>query len=75
MCWAGGNLLGGLSIMAMGALRDGGGGGGGGARPAGNMFRALVLQAVGAAAAVPLALCLEVRRLGLARGAAGREGG
>ena len=58
----------------MNALKDGEavyeavskGEGEGGNRPEGNMYRALVFQAVVALAVLPLPLCLGIKRLGLA---------
>ncbi|KAF2749855.1 MFS general substrate transporter [Sporormia fimetaria CBS 119925] len=76
VCWAGGQLFGGVFIVVMNALKDGNGvdvkrvsemgrGRGGGSRPEGNMYRALVFQAVVALVVLPLPLCLGVERLGL----------
>ncbi|KAF2657942.1 MFS general substrate transporter [Lophiostoma macrostomum CBS 122681] len=76
VCWAGGQALGGVFVIVMNALkegsadleevrREGRGGGSGGDRPQGNMFRALVFEAVVALAVLPLPLCLGVKRLGL----------
>ena len=53
LCWAGGQLLGGIFIVIENALKAGNGG-----RPPHNMHRALVFQAVLAAIVVPLPLCL-----------------
>lgn len=53
ICWTGGQLLGGIFIVIEDALK-----GGEGAHPPRNMHRALVFQAVLAAVAVPLPLCL-----------------
>lgn len=73
--WAGGQLFGGIFIVVMNALKDGnadlkkvsegGRSRGGGDRPPGNMYRALVFQAVVALVVLPLPLCLGVKRLGL----------
>lgn len=79
ICWAGGQLFGGLFIVIMNALKDqrpvdlekvreAGRGQGGGARPPGNMYNALVFQGVVAIVVVPLALALGVKRLGLGEG-------
>ncbi|KAL6707701.1 hypothetical protein ACN47E_003822 [Coniothyrium glycines] len=81
VCWAGGQLFGGVFIVVMNALKDGrdvdlgavrtvgrNAGGGGDDRPPGNMFRALVFQAVVALVVLPLPLMLGVRRLGLRHG-------
>ncbi len=59
ICWAGGQLLGGIFILVMGALKGASG------EPAGSMRRALVFQAVIACAVVPLPLALGLKRLGL----------
>ncbi|OCL08332.1 MFS general substrate transporter [Glonium stellatum] len=82
ICWAGGQLLGGIFIVIMNALKEGnvdtvtggdGKGQGSGDRPPGNMRRSLVFQAVVACAIVPLPLALGVKRLGLGDGSvAGR---
>lgn len=79
LCWAGGQLLGGIFIVIMNALkdqrpvdlekvRDTGRGAGGDARPPGNMFRALAFQGAIALAVLPMPLMLGVKRLGLAHG-------
>ncbi|KAF2193851.1 MFS general substrate transporter [Zopfia rhizophila CBS 207.26] len=78
VCWAGGQLLGGIFIVAMNALKDGtadlkkvsskGRGAGVGNRPPGNMYLALIFEAVIALAVVPLPLCLGVKKLGLGEG-------
>ncbi|KAJ9635218.1 hypothetical protein H2199_008704 [Coniosporium tulheliwenetii] len=68
--WAGGQLLGGVFILAMDALREEEGDG---ATPEGSMWRALVFQAVLAILVVPAPLCLGVRRFGL--GGEGRREG
>jgi hypothetical protein len=75
MCWAGGQFLGGVFVIIMNALKDGnadlekvrkeGRGNGGGDRPAGNMFSALVFEAVVALVVLPLPLCLGIKKLGL----------
>jgi FLVCR family MFS transporter 7 len=81
ICWTGGQIAGGLFIVIMNALKDGrdvdlekvsegGRGTGGGIRPPGNMYNALVFQAVVAMAVLPLPLMLGIRRLGLAHGEA-----
>jgi len=64
VCWAGGQLLGGVFIVVMNALKDNGGNPAGD-RPPGNMYRALVFEAVIACAAVPLPLLLGSKFLGL----------
>ncbi|KAF2276726.1 MFS general substrate transporter [Westerdykella ornata] len=79
MCWAGGQLFGGIFIVVMNALKEGeseldgkkGGKGEvvrvpGGDRPPGNMYRALVFQACVAMVVLPCPLALGVKRLGLA---------
>lgn len=53
ICWSGGQLLGGLFIVIMDALRDDSN-----AKPAANMRRALIFQAVIALAVMPLPVCL-----------------
>jgi FLVCR family MFS transporter 7 len=62
ICWAGGQLFGGIFIVISDKLQDGGVGDGsadnGTARPPGNMFRALVFQAVMALSCVPLTVTL-----------------
>jgi FLVCR family MFS transporter 7 len=62
ICWSGGQLLGGIFNIASGSLRESGKTDGtaddGSSRPPGNMYRALVLQAVLAMAVVPLPLAL-----------------
>lgn len=79
ICWAGGQIFGGIFVVIMNALkdqrpvdlekvRDGGRGNGGGIRPPGNMFKALVFQAVVTLAVLPLPLMLGIRKLGLAHG-------
>lgn len=62
VCWAGGQLLGGIFIVIMGALKGAKG------EPPGSMKRALIFEAVLACAVVPLPLLLGVKRLGLAEG-------
>lgn len=79
ICWAGGQLFGGIFIVIMNALKDQrpvnlsevrelGRGAGGDSRPPGNMFRALVFQGALALAVLPLPLMLGIKRLGLAHG-------
>ncbi|KAF1911142.1 major facilitator superfamily domain-containing protein [Ampelomyces quisqualis] len=79
ICWTGGQILGGVFVLVMNALKDGrpvdldnvsegGRGAGGGSRPPGNMYNALVFQAVVGMVVLPLPLMLGVRRLGLAHG-------
>jgi FLVCR family MFS transporter 7 len=62
LCWSGGQLFGGIFIIASDALRAKGISDGsaddGSIRPPGNMFKALVLQAVLAVVVVPLPLAL-----------------
>jgi len=81
ICWAGGQLFGGVFIVVMNALKDGryvdldkvqqdGRGAGGGSRPPGNMYNALVFQAVVGLVVLPLPLMLGIKRLGLASGEA-----
>jgi len=81
ICWAGGQLFGGIFIVVMNALKDDrdvnldkvqadGRGAGGNSRPPGNMYNALVFQAVVAMAVLPLPLMLGIKRLGLASGQA-----
>ena len=52
LCWCGGQLLGGIFIVIMDALKDQRG------EPRDNMKRALIFQAVIALLAAPLPLCL-----------------
>ncbi|KAK4542950.1 hypothetical protein LTR36_005948 [Oleoguttula mirabilis] len=59
ICWSGGQLLGGIFIVIMNALRGGGRSG----EPDGSMTRALVFQAVVACAVVPVPMWLGSRRL------------
>ncbi|KAF2853323.1 MFS general substrate transporter [Plenodomus tracheiphilus IPT5] len=79
ICWVGGQLFGAIFIVVMNEMKDGrpvdlemvsesGRGSGGGARPPGNMYNALVFQAVVGLVILPLPLMLGVRRLGLAQG-------
>lgn len=79
ICWAGGQLFGGIFILIMNALkdpravdldkvRDLGRDAGGDSRPPGHMFRALVFQGALAMAVLPLPLMLGIKRLGLAHG-------
>jgi FLVCR family MFS transporter 7 len=81
ICLAGGQIFGGVFIVIMNALKDGqdvdldkvsegGRGTGGGDRPPGNMYRALVFQAVMAMVVLPVPLMLGIKRLGLAHGEA-----
>ena len=76
ICWAGGQIFGGVFIVIMNALKDGrnvdlekvqeeGRGAGGGSRPPGNMYNALVFQAVVGLVVLPLPLMLGIKRLGL----------
>lgn len=53
LCWSGGQLLGGIFIVVMDALKSGDEG-----RPPANMHRALIFQAVVAIIVMPLPLCL-----------------
>lgn len=62
LSWAGGQLLGGIFIIVMGALK------GAKDEPDGSMKRALIFQAVFACIVVPLPLCLGVEALGLGSG-------
>jgi len=71
ICWAGGQLLGGVFIIVSNALKMGEEG-----DPPGGMGRALVFQAVVAGSVVPCALCLGVwggerRRGGVDKGEGG----
>jgi FLVCR family MFS transporter 7 len=79
ICWAGGQIFGGIFIVIMNALKDGrdvnlekvqeeGRGTGGGIRPPGNMYRALVFQAVLGMIVLPLPLMLGIKRFGLSHG-------
>ncbi|KAJ4371443.1 hypothetical protein N0V83_004660 [Neocucurbitaria cava] len=79
ICWAGGQAFGAVFIIVMNALKDqrpvdlekvreSGRGDGGGIRPAGNMYRSLVFQAVVALVVLPLPLMLGIKRLGLSSG-------
>lgn len=79
ICWAGGQLFGGIFIVVMNALKDqrpvdldkvreGGRGQGGGTRPPGNMYNALVFQAVVAMVIAPLPLAMGIKKLGLGDG-------
>ncbi|KAF1936971.1 MFS general substrate transporter [Clathrospora elynae] len=76
ICWAGGQVFGGVFIVVMNALKDsrpvdldkvreGGRPNGGGSRPPGNMYWALVFQAIISLVVLPLPLVLGVKRLGL----------
>jgi FLVCR family MFS transporter 7 len=77
ICLAGGQILGGVFIVVMNALKDGrelnldevsknGREVGGDDRPPGNMYRALVFQAIMAMLVLPAPLMLGIKRLGLA---------
>jgi FLVCR family MFS transporter 7 len=79
ICWAGGQIFGGVFVVIMNALKDGqnvnleevsegGRGTGGGNRPPGNMYNALVFQAVVGMVVLPLPSMLGIKRLGLAHG-------
>ncbi|OAL52374.1 MFS general substrate transporter [Pyrenochaeta sp. DS3sAY3a] len=81
ICWVGGQILGGIFIVVMNALkdqrpvnlemvRDSGRSNGEGVRPPGNMYKALVFQAVVSLVVLPLPLMLGIKKLGLAH----REG-
>jgi FLVCR family MFS transporter 7 len=81
ICLAGGQIFGGVFIVVMNALKDGqdvdldkvsegGRGTGGGNRPPGNMYKALVFQAVMAMLVLPVPLMLGIKRLGMAPGEA-----
>lgn len=69
LCWTGGQVLGGIFIIIMGALKDhktqDGATKDRGDRPKNNMFRALVFEAVFCLVVMPLPLLLGIRRLGL----------
>jgi FLVCR family MFS transporter 7 len=77
ICWVGGQVVGAIFIIIMDALKDGrpvdldevsdsGRASGGGTRPPGNMYNALVFQAVAAMVVLPLPLMLGIKRFGLA---------
>ncbi|KAF2798480.1 MFS general substrate transporter [Melanomma pulvis-pyrius CBS 109.77] len=79
ICWAGGQLFGGIFVVIMNALKDqrnvdleqvrkAGRNQGGGIRPPGNMYNSLVFQAVVAMLVVPLPLAMGIKRFGLADG-------
>ncbi|KAH7383358.1 major facilitator superfamily domain-containing protein [Pyrenochaeta sp. MPI-SDFR-AT-0127] len=79
ICWAGGQIFGGVFIVVMNALKDpqpvdleavreSGRTNGGGIRPPGHMYKALVFEAIIALAVLPLPLMLGVKKLGLAHG-------
>ncbi|KAF1845325.1 MFS general substrate transporter [Cucurbitaria berberidis CBS 394.84] len=79
ICWSGGQVFGGVFIVVMNALKDQrpvdlervretGRASGGGLRPPGNMYRALVFQAVVALVVLPLPLMLGIKQLGLSHG-------
>lgn len=53
LCWSGGQLLGGVFVVIMDALKAGDNG-----RPANNMHKALIFQAVVSMVIMPLPLCL-----------------
>lgn len=78
ICWAGGQLFGAIFIVVMNQLKDGrpidlevvseaGRGIGGSSRPLGNMYNALVFQAVMALVVLPLPMILGLRKFGLAQ--------
>ncbi|KAF2706379.1 MFS general substrate transporter [Pleomassaria siparia CBS 279.74] len=79
ICWTAGQLLGGIFIVVMNALKDqravdleavreAGRNQGGGDRPPGNMYSALVFQAIVAVVVLPLPLALGIKKLGLGAG-------
>ncbi|EOD50176.1 putative cell surface receptor mfs transporter protein [Neofusicoccum parvum UCRNP2] len=78
LCWTSGQLLGGVFIIIMNALKEPGCSGSKqcqelgkhstGWKPPGSMWRALIFQAVVAVAVLPAPLLLGVRRLGLGAG-------
>ncbi|KAF4312425.1 Major facilitator superfamily domain-containing protein 7 [Botryosphaeria dothidea] len=78
LCWAAGQLLGGVFIVIMNALKEPGcastkecqdiGEHSTGWKPPGSMWRALIFQAVVAVAVLPAPLLLGVRRFGLGAG-------
>ncbi|KAF2628656.1 MFS general substrate transporter [Macroventuria anomochaeta] len=79
ICWVGGQFIGACFVLIMDALKDGrpvdldkvSDGGrieGGGDRPPGNMYNALVFEAIVGMVVLPLPLMLGVKRLGLAVG-------
>lgn len=79
ICWSGGQIFGGIFIVVMNAMKDdrevnleqvqeNGRGAGGSIRPPGNMYNALVFQAVVGLVVLPLPLMLGIKRLGLASG-------
>jgi MFS family permease len=79
ICWVGGQIFGGVFIVVMNELKDSrpvdlekvresGRGNGGGLRPPGNMFWALVFQAVVALCVLPFPLLLGIKKLGLSAG-------
>ncbi|KAL5115899.1 hypothetical protein ACEQ8H_006215 [Pleosporales sp. CAS-2024a] len=76
ICWVGGQVFGGIFIIIMTALKDAtpvdleavqhrGRASGGSSRPPGNMYNALVFQAVAVILVLPLPLMLGFKRLGL----------
>ncbi|KAF1813804.1 MFS general substrate transporter [Eremomyces bilateralis CBS 781.70] len=77
ICWAGGQLFGGIFIIIMGALKDLDGTPGDtaerGDRPPGNMYNALVFQTVLTCVIMPVPLLLGVRSLGLDKGRVSRR--
>jgi MFS family permease len=79
ICWVGGQFVGACFVVIMNALKDGrpvdlgevSDGGridGSGNRPPGNMYNALVFEAVVAMVVLPLPMMLGVKKLGLAVG-------
>jgi hypothetical protein len=79
ICWVGGQFFGAIFVLIMDALKDGrpvdlgkvsdgGRMSGGGDRPPGNMFNALIFEAVVGMVILPLPLMLGVKKLGLATG-------
>lgn len=72
ICWTGGQLLGAIFIIVMDALKDEQASDGStmehGRRPANNMYRALVFEAVIGMLIMPLPLLIGVQRLGLGEG-------
>jgi hypothetical protein len=79
ICWVGGQTFGAIFVVVMDALKDGravdlekvsegGRTAGGGDRPPGNMYKALVFQAVIAMVVLPLPLMLGIKKFGLASG-------
>ena len=79
ICWVGGQFFGACFVLIMDALKDGrpvdlskvSDGGrmtGGGDRPPGNMYIALIFEAVVGIVVLPLPLVLGIKKLGLASG-------